>query len=119
MNDKITREQAAQIIDNALDDYLKVARSEAPLNFTDNSQISGTHILAVARNVSDEIISGFPIENGKFEFRPKETASRAQAAAFISRMLTVIEKTPDVEEPPVNEEPEEPEEPKEESIHIK
>ena len=60
MNDKITREQAAQIIDNALDDYLKVARSEAPLNFTDNYQISGTHILAVARNVHDEIISGFP-----------------------------------------------------------
>ena len=35
MNDQITREQAAQIIDNALDDYLKIARSEAPLNFSD------------------------------------------------------------------------------------
>ena len=43
MNDKITREQAAQIIDNALDDYLKVARSEAPLNFTDTSIKSVEH----------------------------------------------------------------------------
>ena len=61
----------------------------------------------------------FLLENGKFEFRPKETASRAQAAAFISRMLTVIEKAPDVEKPPVNEEPKAkepktPEEPKQE-----
>ena len=77
--------------------------------------------------MSDEIISGFPIENGKFEFRPKETATRAQAAAFISRMLTVIEKTPDVEEPPVKEEPPVNEEPrkhhlknlKKSTIHIK
>ena len=60
MNDQITREQAAQIIDNALDVYLKIARSEAPLNFTDTNKISGTHILAVARNVHDEIIVGYP-----------------------------------------------------------
>ena len=37
MNDQITREQTAQIIDNALDDYLKIERNEAPLNFTDVS----------------------------------------------------------------------------------
>ena len=36
MNDPITREQMAQIIDNALDDYLKLERSEATLNFTDD-----------------------------------------------------------------------------------
>ena len=62
------------------------------------------YTMLLLRNVNDEIIVVFQ-ENGKFEFRPKETATRAQAAAFISRMLTVIEKTPDVEEPPVNEEP--------------
>lgn len=105
MDDNMTREQAAQIIDNALEDYKKIARNEAPLSFEDADQISDTHILAVARNVHDKIIAGVPLPNGKVEFQPKNTATRAQAAAFISRMLTVIEQAPAEEEPPTGEEP--------------
>ena len=116
INDLVTREQMAQIIDNALV-YSKLDRKEATLSFTDVDKINQRFTMAVKRNVHDQIISGFP--DG--EFKPQKSATRAEAAAFISRMLTVLEKTPDVKEPPVNEEPKAPEEPKTRrtKIHIK
>ena len=52
MNDLITREQMAQIIDNALEDYLKVERTEVTLNFSDKDKINVRFTQAVARNVS-------------------------------------------------------------------
>ena len=72
----------AQIIDNALV-YLKLDRKEATLSFTDVDKISQRFIIAVERNVHDQIVSGYP--DG--EFKPQKTATRAEAAAFISRML--------------------------------
>ena len=104
MNDLVTREQMAQIIDNALDDYLKVARKEAALNFSDSDKINVRFTQAVARNVQDGIINGFPNEDGTFQFAPQKTATRAEAAAFISRMLKTAEKEV-VEQPPVVEKP--------------
>ena len=104
MNDLVTREQMAQIIDNALDDYLKVDRKEAALNFIDKDKINVRFTQAVARNVHDGIINGFPNEDGTFQFAPQKTATRAEAAAFISRMLKTAEI--DVaEQPPVVEKP--------------
>ena len=86
MNDPVTREQMAQIIDNALEDYLKVDRTEATLNFSDKDEINVRFIQAVARNVQDGIIKGFN-EDGTFQFAPQKTATRAEAAAFIMRMI--------------------------------
>ena len=87
MNDPITREQMAQIIDNSLE-YIEVDRNEVPLHFNDTDHISPQFIQAVARNVYDGIIGGYP--NG--DFQPKQKATRAEAAAFISRMIQVSEK---------------------------
>ena len=104
INDLVTREQMAQIIDNALDDYLKVDRKEAALNFSDSDKINVRFTQAVARNVYDEIIKGIPNADGTFQFAPQKTATRAEAAAFISRMLKTAEI--DVaEQPPVVEQP--------------
>lgn len=108
MNDPITREQMAQMIDNSLV-YLDVKRTGAPLNFTDESSISKTFERAVSHVVFDGIVKG----NTKNEFLPKKTATRAEAAAFISRMIHTHEDfiaqgldnqpVPPVEEPPVTE----------------
>ncbi len=115
INDNITREQMAQMIDNSLD-FLNVKRTEAPLNFTDESSISKTFKRAVSRTVYDGIVKGNQKENGTYDFLPKKTATRAEAAAFISRMLHTYKEfiaqgqdgqpIPPVEEPPV--EPEQP-----------
>ena len=65
---------------------------------------------AVARTVYDEIVKGIPNGDGTSRFAPKKTATRAEAAAFISRMLNAADKVveeepPVVEEPPVQEPP--------------
>ena len=97
INDLVTREQMAQIIDKSLK-YLNVDRNKAPLNFKDTNEIRQEFKDAVSHNVYDKIILGF--ENG--EFQPKKTATRAEAAAFISRMLHISEEFQSVdEEPPV------------------
>ena len=102
MNDLITREQMALMIDNALADYLNVERNEAPLNFTDVDEISVTFTQAVSRNVHDEIVNGIHTSDGTFQFAPQKTATRAEAAAFISRMINTAKKY--VEEGPGGEE---------------
>ncbi|WP_338449568.1 S-layer homology domain-containing protein [Niallia oryzisoli] len=118
INDKITRDQMAQMIDNALE-YLDVKRTEAPLDFSDESKIGQTFKRAVARTVYDEIVRGYKTESGTYEFKPKKTATRAEAAAFISRMIHTHEDfiaqgldnqpVPPAEEPPVVEPAPEPE----------
>ena len=105
MNDPITRDQMALMIDKALV-YLNVERNEASLSFTDVSDIGQTFRQAVSHTVYDKIVFGYTYEDGTSQFLPKKTATRAEAAAFISRMLTTAEK--DVaKEPPVVEEPKE------------
>ncbi|WP_071393462.1 S-layer homology domain-containing protein [Bacillus tuaregi] len=85
MSDEITRDQMAKMIDNALV-YLKVERKAAPLSFKDASSIGDTFKEAVAHAVYDEIVKGKPVGTDVY-FEPKKTATRAEAAAFIYRML--------------------------------
>ena len=80
MNDPITRDQMAKMVDNALV-YLNKVRTVATLTFSDVSEIGETFQIAVARTVNDEIIKGIPNENGTFKFLPKKTATRAESAA--------------------------------------
>lgn len=98
MNELVTREQMAQMIHNALL-YKDVERTEAELQFTDLEEIYEPFIAAVASNVHDEIIKGFPNVDGTYRFAPKEKADRAQAAAFIARMLKVLDDGTPNEDP--------------------
>jgi len=87
-NQVITREQVALMIDRALD-YLKVTKVQGTITFTDLNTI-GSGRLAVSNMVGLGIISGFKDGNG-YAFRGQKTATRAEAAAFIYRMLGVYE----------------------------
>ena len=108
----ITREQMALIINRALD-YLSVENKSANLSFTDTMKLSPNSQNAIANMVGHKIILGYPATN---EFKPSLNATRGHAAAFISRMLTVIE-TPAPNPPPTSEPtpdpPKNPEPPKE------
>lgn len=102
-DDTITREQMAVMIDRALD-YLKIEKERGAVEFTDVDQFTSSAFkLAVSYNVHFGIIQGFPNTDGTFSFRPKETATRAQAAAFIYRLLNV--ENNQSEEPGENETP--------------
>lgn len=104
-NELITREQMALIIDKSLD-YLKVNKKKGNLNFTDEKEItSSLSRSAVSYMVGLKIISGFPDKNGGFAFKPKQSASRAEAAAFISRMLEAQKAQEDNTTPPTTPEP--------------
>lgn len=89
-NDLITREQMAIMIDKSLD-YLKINKVAGSLNFLDEKTIlSATSRKAVSHMVGMKIISGFPSPDGKGTlFKPKNKVTRAEAAAFISRMLNL------------------------------
>lgn len=89
MNDPITREQMAAMVDNALT-YAKVPRKPLTLSFADSHQIDYSFRPSVERLVHDRIVSGFPDRLGRSYFKPKNEATRAEAAAFISGMLNVI-----------------------------
>ena len=91
-NDKITREQMASIVDRALA-YKKVSRISAELSFVDTHEIHPIFKTAVSNNVFFGIIRGNTLKDGRTQFAPKQFATRGQAAAFINRMLTVIETT--------------------------
>lgn len=98
MNELVTREQMAEMIDNALE-YKKAERNAAVLNFSDTDQINPSFQEAVAHNVHAGIITGFLNEDGTYRFEPKSAANRAQGAAFIARMLNVLGVIPDPEPP--------------------
>lgn len=87
IDDKITREQMAAMIDRSMD-YLNIPKERATVEFTDMDKIGSSQFaLAVSYSVNYGIIQGFPDNS----FRPKANATRAQAAAFISRLLGVYE----------------------------
>ncbi|MBB6446032.1 S-layer homology domain-containing protein [Bacillus benzoevorans] len=100
MNQLVTREQMAAMIDNALI-FKQMERKGAVLNFTDAEQINPSFRDAVVHNVNDGIISGFKNEDNTYSFNPKMEANRAQAAAFIARMLHILEPVPEPEPEPV------------------
>lgn len=86
----IARVEMAAMIDRALD-YLGAKKTQGALNFTDANQISSsTFRLAVMNMVGLKIINGFPDGDG-YAFKPAQDATRAEAAAFIYRMLNVFE----------------------------
>ncbi len=84
----ISREQMAVMIDRALA-YKKVNRTKIALTFTDTAQIHPTFRDAVAHNAYFGIIRGMPAGKA-YRFGPKDDATRAHGAAFIVRMLDVI-----------------------------
>lgn len=87
MNNPITRAQMAMMIDNALK-YLNVPRNNAPLVFLDKADIGNVKFQqAVSHTVYDGIVFGFANPNGTYQFKPQKTATRAEASAFIYRML--------------------------------
>ncbi|WP_042350950.1 S-layer homology domain-containing protein [Bacillus massiliigorillae] len=94
LNDLITREQMAIMIDKSLD-YLKITKVKGALTFADEATIesSGSR-LAISYMVGLKIIAGYPNPNGSGTvFKPKNEATRAEAAAFLSRMLN-LDSTP-------------------------
>ncbi|RXJ02966.1 S-layer protein [Anaerobacillus alkaliphilus] len=86
---RITREQMAVMIDRALA-YKSIKRTAVYLPFIDVEQIAPSFREAVSHNVYFGIIKGNPVGQGQLRFAPKEDATRAHAAAFIYRMLYVI-----------------------------
>lgn len=90
INDPITREQMAKMIDNSLV-YLKITRTAASLSiFTDGSDIQETFKKAVANTVNDGIIRGIKNDDGTtYKFLPAKTATRAESAAVLFRMMNI------------------------------
>ncbi|WP_338751925.1 S-layer homology domain-containing protein [Bacillus sp. FJAT-52991] len=82
----ITRKDMALMINNALN-YLNVDTTYDKSSFSDTAELSSTHKNAIDKSVSLKIISGFPDNT----FRPNDQATRAQASAFIYRMLEAVE----------------------------
>ncbi|MBE7122072.1 S-layer homology domain-containing protein [Bacillus cereus] len=83
-NDTIKRDEAVIMIDRALQ-YKNIKGNLVPLPFTD--QNSAYDKQAVQRVYGLGIVKG----NENNEFMPKGSATRGESAAFINRMLKVIE----------------------------
>lgn len=107
----ITRDQVAMTIENMIK-YTGMKLTPKRMEFTDASVMNSVTLNAVFNIANYEIVFGYPSSNvspATYSFKPKNNATREQAAAFIYRFLTAYEATP-VENPPV-EEPTTPEKP--------
>ncbi|MGG5793686.1 S-layer homology domain-containing protein [Bacillus nitratireducens] len=83
-NATITRDEAVIMIDRALE-YKWIYRKEVKLPFTDQD-------LAYNKKALQNVYAyGIVRGNERNEFVPKGTATRGEAAAFLNRMLKVIE----------------------------
>ncbi|KWU64882.1 N-acetylmuramoyl-L-alanine amidase [Bacillus mycoides] len=83
-NATITRDEAVIMIDRALD-YYWIYTKEVKLPFTDQD-------LAYDKKALQNVYAyGIVKGNERNEFVPKGTATRSEAAAFLNRMLKVIE----------------------------
>ncbi|WP_264448618.1 S-layer homology domain-containing protein [Bacillus cereus] len=83
-NATITRDEAVIMIDRALE-YKWIYRKEVKLPFTDQD-------LAYNKKALQNVYAyGIVKGNERNEFVPKGTATRGEAAAFLNRMLKVIE----------------------------
>ncbi len=83
-NATITRDEAVIMIDRALE-YNWIYRKEVKLPFTDQ------HLAYDKKALQNVYAYGIVKGNERNEFVPKGTATRAEAAAFLNRMLKVIE----------------------------
>ena len=81
-NDTITRQEMAVIIVKAYE-YLEKSAEEAELTFSDNGEIADWAKTYVAKAVGAGLISGM----GDNMFAPDASATRAQAASVISRII--------------------------------
>lgn len=88
-DDTITRKDMALIIQHALQ-YLNVPLETGSTKFTDISTLTDQYKTAIAEIAQANIIRGYQI-NGQLKFQPNNEATRAEAAAFISRMLDYAE----------------------------
>ncbi|MFC6037992.1 S-layer homology domain-containing protein [Paenisporosarcina macmurdoensis] len=97
----ITRGQVALTIKNALN-YSEMVIDSSRLDFTDANSMSSVTLSAVYNAIHYNIISGYPkVVNGvtTLSYKPELNATRAQAAAFIIRLLNAKESyVPPVEE---------------------
>ncbi len=92
---KITREHMAVMIHRALV-YKNVPVKQTQLAFTDTATLKAESKSAIQNMVGYKIILGQHV-NGKYVFRPKDNATRQDAASFIYRTLNVLK----VQNPPV------------------
>jgi beta-N-acetylglucosaminidase len=88
-DDTITRKEMAVMIKRAIQ-YLNVPLETGSTKFTDISNLPDEFKTAIAEIAQANIIHGYQI-NGKWVFQPDKEATRAEAAAFISRMLSYVE----------------------------
>ncbi len=108
----ITRAQVALTIKNALN-YSEMVLESSRLDFTDANSMSSVTLSSVYNAIHYNIISGYPkVVNGvtTLSYKPELNATRAQAAAFIIRLLNakesyvppIVEPAPNPEPPPVD-----------------
>ena len=102
----ITRDQVAMTVENMIK-YTGMELTPKRTEFTDASELTSVALNAVFNIANYEIVFGYP--NSKvapvtYSFKPKNNATRDQAAAFIFRFLSAHEATP-VEDPPIEEPP--------------
>ncbi|BFH67488.1 hypothetical protein J27TS7_50660 [Paenibacillus dendritiformis] len=88
-NESITREQMAIMLVRAMDyaGYAVTADPAALNRFKDRNQIGRYAVTGVAKAVTSGIVQGMTSTT----FDPKGTATRAQAAAMLKRMLQQVE----------------------------
>jgi beta-N-acetylglucosaminidase len=98
-DENVTREQMAAMIYRALL-YKGYQDLVMELSFEDTGSINPSFKQAVSMNVYYKIINGYAVD-GKTYFKPKNDATRDQAAAFIYRMLDLAppEKPGEPEDP--------------------
>ncbi|MBE3569064.1 MAG: S-layer homology domain-containing protein [Bacillales bacterium] len=86
----VTRQEMAVMIKRAIQ-YLNVPLETGPTKFTDISNLKDEFKTAIVEIAQANIIHGYQI-NGQLKFQPNNEATRAEAAAFISRMLAFVEQ---------------------------
>ncbi|MCC5911835.1 MAG: S-layer homology domain-containing protein [Clostridiaceae bacterium] len=85
-NRNITRGEIARMVVRALGEQPR----EGETDFSDWRSLEGTEIGAYVNTATDlKIINGYPDNR----FRPDETATRAETATIITKMLVVIDQT--------------------------
>ncbi|CAM3885188.1 S-layer homology domain-containing protein [Alkalicoccus chagannorensis] len=107
---EITREEMATLIYRAMTNVLDMPSQQLEESvFIDEADIHSSHRSAVEANYFYGVITGHPAdeEGTSFRFAPKDSATRAQAAAFITRMQDAAADFREEVDPP--EEEDEPE----------
>ncbi|GKW45373.1 S-layer homology domain-containing protein [Planococcus sp. NCCP-2050] len=92
----ITRDQVAITVKNMLE-YSKMSLQPKRMSFTDETEMSSVTLSAIYNIANYDIVFGYPDYKTSpvtYSFKPKNNATREQAAAFIYRFLTAYEAAP-------------------------